>query len=41
MTYADQDPLVLDVDVSDGQLAGERHVGDGSKLKYNLNAFQR
>lgn len=26
-THPDQDPLALDVDVSDGQLAGERHFG--------------
>jgi hypothetical protein len=24
-TYADQDPLALDVDISDGELAGQRH----------------
>lgn len=26
LTYPDQDPLVLEVEVSDGQLVGERHV---------------
>lgn len=26
-THPDQDPLALDVDVSDGQLARERHFG--------------
>lgn len=25
-TYPDQDPLALQVDISDGQLAGQRHV---------------
>ena len=27
MTYSDQDALVLEVDIRDGKLAGERHCG--------------
>lgn len=32
-TYADEDTLALDVDVGDGELVGERHVGCGVKFE--------
>jgi hypothetical protein len=31
-TYADQDPLALEVDIGDGELAGERHFARGYRI---------
>ena len=33
MTYSDQDSLALEINVGNGELIGERHVGDVSALQ--------
>jgi hypothetical protein len=35
-TYANEDPLALDVDVGDGQLVGERHADEISRKSGQL-----
>ena len=39
-TYSDQDPLVLEVDVGDGKLVGERHGCDVFRLDEQLTVSQ-
>lgn len=39
-TYSDQDPLVLEVDVGDGKLVGERHGCDVFRLDERLTVSQ-